>query len=362
MSYSPPDEDTILADLLAAYRATVPGADISADSEIYARARLAAAAAAMVCHGVRTVEDQVFPQTADEDNLERHAGLYGLARKAPTAATGGQVRVTGTPSTPVSSALTLFHDDGTQFVTTSTGTIGGGGSLDLDAEAVTEGSAGNRIVDDELTIQSPPTGVDSTATVIADFSGGTDIESVDALVARVLTRMRAGNAGGTHLDYEQWALAVDGVLSADCLPTRLGPGTVSVAVFTEAASGYRTPAGSTLRAAVLAELDDQRPVTAEVDVPTVTEVAVDVTITDLEVEPGFDGAEVATAIEDAVEAFIFGLTTGDTLYLTQLGRTIAGVAGVRDYSLDAPASNKAATVDDTTVEILTPGTISVGLA
>lgn len=361
MSYSPPSIDAIHLQLLVEYRNLINGADVSSDSEIYARAMVAAGAAAQISYGLKYVERQIFPDTADSDNLDRHAGLYGLERKDPTAATGGIVRLTGTNGTVVAAGLTLYHDDGTEFVTTTGGTITLG-SLQVSAEAVTEGTDGNKAAGDELTVQSPPAGVDSTASVWLEFSGGTDEESDAELLARVLTRMRAGNAGGTHTDYEQWALEVDGVYWADTLELRLGPGTVSVAVFSEGAGGVRTPGNGALRSAVSNYLETVRPVCAEVDVPLVTEVALDVTITDLEAEAGFDADDVKTDVEAAIPEWIYELTTGDTAYLSQLGRAIASVDGVKDYTITAPTANQTVTVDSSTVEIFKPGTISVTLA
>ncbi|HND28872.1 MAG TPA: baseplate J/gp47 family protein, partial [Myxococcota bacterium] len=258
MSYDPKDFETLRTMLLNEYRNQVAGADITPGQEIYARCSVTAAALAMLAAGLQFVERQIFPDTADEANLEHHANLYGLTRKIATSATG-TVTITGTNGTLVASGLVMVAEDGTEFTSTSGGTISSG-ELVVNVQAEI-GAAGNKFADDELTIQSPPGGVDPTATVITT-SGGTDLESVGALCARVLARMRAGNAGGRASDYEQWALAIDGVVAADCLATRRGAGTCSIAVYTEGAGGVRTPADSTVRAAVLAAVDALRPVTA----------------------------------------------------------------------------------------------------
>ena len=361
MSYAPTDIETIRDQLLDDYRNQVPGANTGPKSEIYARATLLAGALAMQQYGLKYVENQIFPDSADYDNVVRHASLYGLTPKVATAAAEGTVRLTGVNSTVVSSGLTLTHDDGTEVVTTSGGTITGG-ILDVTADAVTTGTAGNKVSGDELTVQSPPAGVDPDATVLADFDGGTDDETKAALADRVIQRMRKGNAGGTHSDYEQWALAVDGVLEAHTLEMRNGPGTVSVAVYSEDGNGNREPANAGLRADVLTALNAARPVTDEVDVPSITEVSQDVTVVDLEVEAGFDSAEVVSDVEDAIEAFVYSLETGGTLFLAQLGRAIGNVDGVRDWSVTTPAANVEVTVDESNVQVLIPGTVSVTAA
>lgn len=358
MAYQPLSFDDFRQQLLDEYRNKVPGADVSDDSEIYARASMGAAIGGLLMYGLRYIEDQVFPDSADTANLERHAGLYAITRKSATAAGAGKFELTGVDTTVVSSGLTLTHEDGTEFVTTSGGTITGG-VLEVDLDAVTTGTVGNKVAGDELTVQSPPTGVDSTGDVTVDLDGGTDDETDAELAARVLERMRQGNAGGTHTDYEQWALAIDGVVQAHTLEQRRGPGTVSVAVYSVDVDGNREPANSALRTAVYDAIELLRPVCVDLDVPAVSEVTLDVTVDALEVEPGFDSAEVTTNVEEAIEAYIFALETGATSYLTQLGRAIATVAGVRDYTLTTPVANTSPTLDSSTVEVLVPGTVTV---
>ncbi len=359
MSYDPPTVEELRDDALQAYRNLIPGADISEDSEIYARASVAAAVAAQVCYGVRYVEDQIFPDSADTPNLERHGGIYELSKNAAVAASGGKLDITGTPSLVVAAGLTCLHDDGTEYITTSGDTLDGGGNGQVDIDAVTTGSVGNKSDGDELTIQSPPAGLDSTGTLNGDIEGGTDEELDEAFLERVLLRMRMGNAGGTDSDYEQWALAVDGVIHADTLALRNGPGTVSVAVYEEGVGGYRSPASNGLRASVLAAIELLRPVTAEVDVPSVTAVAQAVTVEILEYEAGYVEADVMTAVEAAIEAHIYALETGGTLYRSRLGSAISSVGGVLDYNLTVPATNVTVTVDSTNVEVLEPGAVTV---
>jgi len=360
MPYEPPTVDEIRADALQAYRNLVPGADISEDSEIYARATVAAAVAAQICFGVRYVEDQIFPDSADSANLERHGGVFEIDRLEAVAASGGSLELSGTPGLVVAAGLTGLHADGTEYVSTSGVTLDGVTGLGLvDLDAVTTGSVGNKTAGDELVIQTPPAGLDSTATLDTDIEGGTDDELDEAYLGRVLLRMRAGNAGGTNADYVQWASAVDGVIHADCLALRNGPGTVSVAVYSEGVGGFRTPASNALRVAVLAALLLVRPVTAEVDVPAVTPVTQAVTVEILEYEAGYDEADVRAAVAAAIPSHIYGLDTGGGLYRSQLGRAISAVGGVMDYNLTVPAANVAITVDSSVVEVLEPGVVTV---
>jgi len=66
-------------------------------------------------------------------------------------------------------------------------------------------------VDDTLTIQQPLEGCDSTATVTAVTTEGTDREEDAAYRRRIMTEMRSQGGGGNAADYRAWAEAVEGV-------------------------------------------------------------------------------------------------------------------------------------------------------
>lgn len=357
MSYAPRTFAEIRDSMLAEWQNQVNGADISADSEIYLRASIFAGAVWGLHYGLEYVEDQIWPSSSDSDNLERHAATYEITRKAAEAATDGRITLTGTNGTVVSAGLSIAHADGVIFTTTTGGTIASG-ELEVEAAADEAGTAGNKASGTELTVQSPPAGVDAACEVTTSFTDGTDDETDAALLERVLARIRQGNAGGTANDYEQWALTINGVSFAYALPLRRGAGSVDVAVF-GLADGHRTPAGSTVRAEVLAYLDTVRPVTADVQVPAITEVDVDVEVELTVLDEGLDVADVSAEVTAAIQDVIYAVEPGDTLRRVQLLRAIAAVDGVIDFEVTAPVANVSSTVSSSTVEALRPGTITV---
>lgn len=357
MPYEPPSYATILQAILDDYKNRVDGADVSADTEIYRRAAVTAGAIWALSYGLRYVENQIFPDTADTANLERHAALYGYTRKAAQPATDGEITLTGTNSTVVSAGLSLAHADGTTYTTTTGGTILGG-QLIVSAEADEGGLATNKSSGVALTVQSPPSGVDAVATISTAFTDGTADETDAQLLARLLQRIRQGNAGGTASDYELWALEVDGVIEACCLPLRRGVGTVSVAVFADDGTGVREGADATLRDEVLAYLDTLRPVCADVDVPELTAQTTNCEVANLVLEDGYALEDVEDAMEAAWRAAVRGTKPGDTLSRVQVTRALASVAGVANFDLDTPATDVESTVDETVVEYLVPGTFT----
>lgn len=357
MAYSPPTFDEILTAILDDYRNRVDGADVSADTEIYRRAAVTAGAIWALSYGLVYVENQIFPNTSDTANLERHAGLYGYTRKAAEPATDGTITLTGTNTTVVSAGLSLSHTDGTTYTTTTGGTITGG-QLVVNAEADEGGLEGNKSVGVSLTVQSPPAGVDATATIATAFTDGTAVETDAQLLARLLQRIRQGNAGGTASDYELWSLEVAGVIEATCLPLRRGPGTVSVAVFQDDGSGYREGADATLRGEVLAYLDTVRPVCADVDVPELTENTTNCEVAYLVLDDGYVLADVEAEMEAAWRAAVRATAPGGTLSRVQITRALASVEGVANFTLDTPISDVTTTVSSSLVEYLAPGTFS----
>lgn len=359
MSYAPLSFEDILEDMLVDWRNRVPGADTSDDGEIYVRCAVTAGAVWGLHHGLKYVENQIFPDTADSDNLERWAATYEITRKAAAAANDGQITLAGTNGTIVAVGLVGAHADGTTYTTTSGGTIAAG-VLVVTAACDEAGTVGNKSVGtDILTIQAPPVGVNALASITTAFANGSDEETDAALLARVLVRVRKGNAGGTASDYEQWALTIQGCDFAYALPLRRGAGTVDVAVCSADASGNRIAASAAVRAAVLAYIDTVRPVTASCEAPVITTVLVAVTVALTVLDDGLEVADVSEDVRAAIQAAIYAVEPGGTLYLTQLMRAIAGVEGVIDFTISLPLVNTPSSVTSTLVQVLAPGVLTV---
>lgn len=356
-SYAPPGVGDIAQAILDSYRNLMPGADTRSDGELYRRAQITAGAVWQVMWGIRWMEDQFFITSADGDHLRRWAAIYDITPLEPTVADDGALLLTGTNGTVVSAGIVAAALDGTLYTTTSGGTITDGELL-VTAEAQEAGRVGNRVEGDELTVQSPPTGVDLTATVDTAFTDGTDAETNTALRERVLARVRAGNAGGTASDYEQWARAVPGVRFATCLPLRRGAGTVDVAVFGEDGDGRRALPSDDLRADVLAALELERPVCADVGVPVLVEVLVNVVLADLVLDDGLEVDDVRPALEAAHKDVVAAVPPGGTLYRVQAIRALAAVEGVATFTLTSPSADVVSALSTTTVEVLMPGTLS----
>jgi uncharacterized phage protein gp47/JayE len=166
---------------------------------------------------------QVFPDTAEVENMERIGSFWKITRKAAVKATG-TVTFQGVDDSHVGIGTKLQSGDGIAYETTAEGTISGG-TLTLPIAAVEPGKAGNLGSNTSLIFISPIEGVQAVATS-GIISGGTDTESDEDLQERVLTRMRKPPHGGADFDYVAWAKEVSGVTRA--WAKNIGPGSVRV--------------------------------------------------------------------------------------------------------------------------------------
>jgi len=340
-----------LADLLEtalAQTATRLGLD-----PLLPRSRLAvlSAVAAGLAHGLHGtlahLARQVIPDTADADNLERWADVFGLARRAASFA-AGSIEFTGTDGTNIPAGTTLTRADGEQFETDSLVVIASGTAL-ADVTASTAGELANTAATTQLTLTSPIAGANSIATVeTGGIAGGADEETDALLLARLLEFLRTRPQGGSEADYVAWSKEVPGVTRAWAIAEALGAGTVGVAFAVDEDADGPIPDAAQV-AEVQAYIDDRRPVTAAVLVAAPVEVELD---PEIEITP--DTGTVRAAVQASLEDLLVReAAPGGTLYLSHVREAISVAAGEIDHVLVSPVANTVAGAG----ELITLGTI-----
>jgi uncharacterized phage protein gp47/JayE len=249
--------DELLNSILTDYKNQFPEADISQGSLIFIKSSCLASALWGLYQYQGYISRQIFPDTADTENLEHHAWVRGVARK------------------------------------------------------VNEGNPD--------------------------------------LLARLLEYIRRPPAGGNQYDYVKWALEIQDVKSAYCVPLGQGLGSVDVIIIADATrTGSEIPT-QTLLNTVKAYIDDLRPVTAKYcRVLAPTFVTQDVTITGS--GTGWDKNTTASDITTYLSTFV----PNQTLYRSQLVN-FALLNGADDATCITPSAN----VIPTANAIIRPGTISV---
>ncbi|WP_164273376.1 baseplate J/gp47 family protein [Stenotrophomonas sp. B1-1] len=350
---TPPFEsirDAILRDI----RNQLPDADIGVDSDHYVRAAGAGAAIEGIYQHQGWLYRQIFPDTADTEALELHASDRGLSRK-PAATASGAARVTGTTGAVVPAGTQLRHPNGTLLSTLAEAVIAPEGNAAVRVAAQTAGSAANGVTG-QVTLTSPPIGVDTSAELIEALAGGADRESDAELLDRLLDLMRRPPAGGNRHDYQRWAREVPGVTAAYVYPLRRGLGTVDVVIVS--ATGLPS---AELIGQVQQYIDERRPVTAwDCLVFGPTLITVDITAK-VKLISGYTLEGVQDAATPQLAAALEPLAPGETLYRSHLEAVISGLAGVVDRELIQPETNLTPVVDASRVEWVRFGSVTLEL-
>lgn len=315
------------------------------NAEVYARVLSGAA------HGLYGAIDwlarQLIYDTAEGSFLERWASIWGISRKAATAATGS-VTFTGADGATVPAGSVLSAYDGLLYETAADATISSGTAV-ATVNAVEVGAAGNRATGQAFSLQSPLVGINATATAGA-MAGGTDVETDDALRSRHLTRIRKPPQGGAKSDYESWALEVSGVTRVWVYPQELGAGTVTVRFMMD--DSYEDGIPLTADVTAVADyIEPRRPVTAAVTVVAPVAAPLNFTIAGLNPNTAAVKAAITQSLKDLIAR---EATPGGTLYLSHIREAISIAAGEVDHSLTSPAAD----VVNTTGHITTMGTIT----
>lgn len=294
------------------------------------------------------IADQVLPDTAESEYLDRWARIWLPAgRKAATFAEG-DATFTGTDGVTIASGTVWQRSDGVQFETTADGIIAGG-TVTVNSIALSAGLTGNTDAGATGSLLSPIISVDNTVTVAAGgIAGGTDQESDDDLRARLTQRIQNPPHGGSKSDYEAWALEVAGVTRAWVNPLGMGDGTVVVLFVRDDDPSIFPDAGEI--ATVQAYIDERRPVTAEVFVDSPGQQTVDMTI---QISPN------TTAVQEAVtseleDLFLRQAAPGGTMYISKIREAVSIAAGEDNNVVVTPAADVVAGAGD----LLVLGTIT----
>lgn len=346
-----PSLDDIRQTILRDVQSLEPLADVSVDSDYYARASSLAAVAEGIYAHQKWIIKQFFPDTADTDFLEKHAALRGIRRRNATSASGTGATVTGQVGAEIKAGLQIKTDDNRFYETTANAVISSNGDVTVPVRALATGASYNITTATKGSFMAAPVGVQSDV-VLNNIIGATDAESDASLLERLLEIIRRPPAGGNRYDYRIWALSVDGVDAAYVYPLRRGLGTVDIAI----TSNNDVPSDETVQRCQT-YIDDVRPVTAresKVVKPDVTKVNFNIQVK----ISGVTLPEIKVAISTALSDYFNTLTPGDDLIVSQCEAVVNNLVGVVDRKFTAPITNLKADVR-TKIEWFRLGMITV---
>lgn len=295
---------------------------------------------------------QATPFTATDEYLAAWGALKQITRKPANVATGTVTFPATSSATAIPAGTPVTRSDGVTGTvlaviqqTASSMTVQV--SITADPYGLT-GAFGNSVANTSFTLGTSVPGVTSTSSAASAFTGGADIETVDALRARIVGAYQQTAQGGSSNDYVQWALQVPGVTRAWCVPLFNGPGTVAVYFMMDSAEAafQGVPQGSDGVASnesrdvsatgdqltVANALFPQRPVTALVHAkaPRLQSVAMSI-----------KGVAVAnrTAVQTALASMLQQQTLGGVVQIKSFWTAAASADPVDDFNILSPTTD-----------------------
>ncbi len=354
--------------------AVPPDLDKSEGSFIYDALVPVAAELAQAAIWAQEVLRRGFAQTAAStvpgeitEYLDRRAEEHGLTRKPAVKATG-QVTFTGTPGTviPAGTQVSTVGSEAAPaifFATKSDATIGTGGTVTVDIEAVEAGASGNVAAGTITMLAQPVAGV-TAVTNMAATSGGVDTEDDASLLARLLAKVRNPGTSGNKVDYINWALEVSGVGGVQVIPLWNGAGTVKVVLL----GTDKKPAGADVVQAVQNYIaptpgtgEGKAPIGASVTVVAATAVAINVSATVVLIGTK-TLQEVQAAFEKALDDYLASIAfaSDPTVRYVKIGSLLLDTEGVQDYS-SLLVNNGTANVVINSGEVAVRGTVTLSV-
>ena len=279
---------------------------------------------------------QCFPQTAQGEDLDKHAKLRNVARRQAARAVGtvrfyvDQPRET---ETEIPAQTVCMTAAGVRFLTTQPGSVEPGAMYaEVPVAADEPGAAGNVGAGAIVYMALPPMRI-VACTNPEPLTNGMDQEGDEELRARVLATYRRLANGANNAFYWQAAMSFDEVAAAKVLPKNRGVGTVDIVA---AAQGGAPDAA--LLEKLQAYFDRVREIACDVKVLSPTVETVDLSLK-LWAGEDRDFDAVAQAVEQTLRAWFNGERLGQPLLRAQLTSLVYGVDGVANCVVTQPAAD-----------------------
>lgn len=300
---------------------------------------------------------QCFPQTAQGEELDKHAQIRGVTRRQAAKA-GGAVRFyvdeAQAAEVEIPAGTVCMTAGGVRFATTQAAAVAPGALYaQAPVEAVEAGAAGNVGAGAVVYMSLPPVRIVACANP-EPFTNGLDQEGDDSLRERVLATYRRLANGANSAFYRQAAMSFPEVAAVTVLPKNRGVGTVDI-----------VPAarGGVPSQALLAEMqsyfDQVREIAVDVEVNAPTVETVNLSLK-LWAEEGRDFDDVSEAVEDALTAWFNGERLGKSLPRAQLTSLVFAVDGVDNCQILQPEADLE--LSSVTLPVLGTVTIANGAA
>lgn len=346
----------ILSRMEAAYE-EASGYSVEAVSDIGLRLRVLAGELYRARCEADWVRRQSFPETADGEQLDLHGAQRGLKRREAQRAVG---EITFSRYLPISTDLLVpkgtlcaaSGDEATEYETTEDAVLAAGGvSVTAPARAVEPGVGGNAAAGYINTMITTVTGIQNASNRAA-FTGGQDEEGEESYRQRVVEAYRRPALLGNAAYYEQVALGVPGVTSAQAVADAETPGTVTIYLWGDGAA----PDAATLALAAAA-LNEKKALGATLNVQAAKSKKVNL-LFQVVLPEGMELEQVQDKVHAALLSYMHTRRVGDAVPAGDVMRVaMEAVPGLVKVELPRTMQNYTAVVGTMPI----PGSLTAGL-
>lgn len=298
----------------------------------------------------RDLVSMAFVRNGFFNYLDDKCWEYGVERKIGTSAVG-EVTFEGEDGTIISNG-TVIHNNDLYYVILNDADISNG-KADLVVEAYEMGKKYNVLKNTEFTLKENIQGV-TKVYAKEDFKGGTDTETDEELRDRYFNTIKKSYTSGNVAHYESWTTEVNGVGSCKVYPLKNGNGTVEIVITNSDMLG----ASSELIESVKANIEEKRPIGANVSVVSATEKAININA-NITLSVGYELMEVKKLFEEKLKEYLKEISFKSSYVSTaKLGNLLLYIDGVYDYT-DFKVNNDINNVPLEDTEVPKVGTISL---
>jgi uncharacterized phage protein gp47/JayE len=282
------------------------------------------------------VEKQMFPQTAQGQYLDLHAGLRGIERQQADTAAGlirFYIETPGDTPTTIPAEVRCVSNSGAEFITLASGEITAGETFcDIPARAKNSGGGGNIPEDSLAYMVNAPVGVNGCVNTAA-FSGGADSEGDESLRARILKSYKLMPNGANKAYYETQVLNIPGVAAVSVIPRARGVGTVDIYI-----AGENGSPEEELLETVTELLNSQREICVSLLIMPPKVQPIDISAS-VKLAFGKSFAEVSAAVSSRIAEYFSGALLGSDVLRAKLGDIIFDTPGVENYQIGEPVQD-----------------------
>lgn len=217
------DQTTLYQQMKLDYQ-TVTNETVRDDGDLGLRMQVVAGELAAAYRQLDFYKQQLLPQTATGEFLARHAATRGLSPRVAAGAVGElkfsrSTAATQNNSIPIGTACTASGGNGVLYVTTETAMLPAGGTSVTVAAAASEPGKHTNIKANAIDLILGGIAGIETVTNPAAFTGGMEAEEDEALRTRLLQSFVRVSTGANRQFYEDVAMSVSGVHSAQAVVT-----------------------------------------------------------------------------------------------------------------------------------------------